>query len=240
MPRIKINRKTLKQNDLEIALLRLREYIRTNPLKIIIPIGIAIIIIIFGVATVRYFQRQSSTASLQLLQTQLEFQNALAATDRSAQIVGLNRSLESFQRLSEDYSFIHVGKIAQAYIGNCYYHLGRYEDAIQAYQLVLSRRIPKLLAASVQMSIGYSYLNKGEFQSALNTFEKVITNYPDSHLVPAANLQMAICYERLDNIPKAKEIYEKLVKTYPNTTWEEEAEARLTALTGIEIISPAG
>ena len=40
MPKVKIDKKALKQNDLEIAIQQFLDYVKTNPKKVYIPIGI--------------------------------------------------------------------------------------------------------------------------------------------------------------------------------------------------------
>ncbi len=45
-----------------------------------------------------------------------------------------------------------------------------------------------------------------------------------------AKLQIGNCYEKTNDLAKAKETYETIVKTYADTSWQKEAEARLSAV----------
>jgi TolA-binding protein len=76
-------------------------------------------------------------------------------------------------------------------------------------------------------------MNKKDYKSSQSEFEKVITRYPESHLVPMAKMEMAVAYENSNDFAKAKEIYEGIIKVYPDSTWNQEAQARLIALSGM-------
>ena len=232
MPKVKIDKKALKQNDIEIALMDIRDYIKEKPKQVLLPIGIIIAIAVIVFATTRYFTQQNQTAEMQIMNAQNQYRNALASADKSSQIVGLQQALKSFQNIAKDNSMTKVGKNAGVYIGDCYFHLGQFDDAIKSYRDAISRGAPKITAAWAQMSIGYSYLNKSDYKSALAEFDKVPVNYPDSFLVPLAKLEVGNCYEKQNDLAKAKETYDRVVKTYPDSTFKTEAAARLSALGG--------
>jgi tetratricopeptide (TPR) repeat protein len=230
MPKVKIDKKALKENELETALIQFRDFVTQNPKKIIIPLGIVILAVAITIVSINYFKSQSQQAQLDLLRNQLQYKSALTTADKSQQIVGLNRSLDGFKKMAKENSFSSPGKIAGVYVGDCYYHLNRYDEAIKAYQEAISKGAPKLPAAWAQMSIGYCYLSKSDYKSALPEFEKVTKSYPESFLVPSAKLQMGLCYEKQNDKVKAREIYQSVIKTYPDSTLKNEAEARLAAL----------
>ena len=230
MPQVKIDRKSLKKNELELALIQIRDYVQENPKKVLIPLVAIVLVAVIAVVSIKYFHDQSQKAQLDLIQNQLQYKSALMNNNKSQQILALNHCLDGFKKLAENNPYTAPGKIAGVYVGDCYYHLGQYDDAIKAYQHAIKNGAPKLTAAWAQMSIGYSYLTRSNFTTALVEFEKVTKSYPESFLVPSAKLQIGLCYEKQNNKAKAKEIYESLIKTYPDSTLKSEAEARLAAL----------
>lgn len=232
MPKIKIDKKALKQNEVEIFVLKLRDYITEDPKRIIIPVVTVVAVVVLGVFTTRYFKQQNTTAELRLFQAEIQYRNALGSPDKSNQIVGLQQALNSFKSVVSENSLTVYGKIAGVYMGDCYYHLGQYDEAIKAYKDAISHGPPKVTAALAQMSIGYAYLDKSDYKSALAAFQKVETDYPDSFLIPSVNFEIGNCYEKQNDLAKARETYERLMKTYPDSSWKSEAEARLSALTG--------
>ncbi len=240
MPRIKIDKKALKENEVEIFVLKLRDLFQQDPKKIIIPVVAVVAAVVLGVFTTRYFKQQNTTSELRLFQAELQYRSAMGSSDRSNQIVGLQKALTDFKNIVSENSLTVYGKIAGAYVGDCYYHLGQYDEAIKAYRDAISHGAPKITAALAQMSIGYAYLNKSDYKSAIAEFQKVETNYPDSFLLPSVKFEIGDCYEKQNDPAKAKDTYERLVKTYPDSTWKEEAEARLSILTGSVATTAAG
>jgi tetratricopeptide (TPR) repeat protein len=240
MPRVKIDKKALKENELESFILNAREYVTQNPKQIFIPLIVVIVLVVGTIVTTRYFNEQNKNAEGQLFQAQITYRTALNSTDKSSEIVGIQQSLTNFKRIASENSMTKMGKVAGVYIGDCYFHLGQYDDAIKYYREGISKNPPKLTAAWAQMSIGYGFARKSDYKSALVEFEKVTKDYPDSFLVPSAKLQMGYCYEKQNDLAKAKETYEFIVKTYKDSNWKGEAEARLAVLTGSVVPPTSG
>jgi len=99
-------------------------------------------------------------------------------------------ALEAFERLlamdmNNDYS-----DNAQYWIGECYYAMGRYREAILAFEKVFTFRYSNKNDYA-QFKIGQCYFMLGDKQRARQEFQVLLDNYPDSELVQRANEYLA-------------------------------------------------
>ncbi len=79
---------------------------------------------------------------------------------------------------------------AQYWIGECYYGLSNYRQALAEFQKVFL--YPKTNKAdAAQFKIGYCYLELGEKTRALAEFKKFISQYPQSENIEKAKKAMA-------------------------------------------------
>ncbi len=99
-------------------------------------------------------------------------------------------ALEAFEQLlamdmNNDYS-----DNAQYWIGECYYAMGRYREAIIAFEKVFTFRYSNKNDYA-QFKIGQCYFMLGDKQRARQEFQVLLDNYPDSELVQRANEYLA-------------------------------------------------
>lgn len=74
---------------------------------------------------------------------------------------------------------------AQYWIGECYYAMGRYREAIMAFEKVFTFKFSNKNDYA-QFKIGQCYYQLGDKQRARREFQELLDNYPDSELVPRA------------------------------------------------------
>ena len=99
------------------------------------------------------------------------------AMDKFSQFIRLNPSSD----LSDN---------AQYWIGECYYGLNNYRQALAEFQKVFL--YPKTNKAdAAQFKVGYCYLELGEKTRALAEFKKLVSQYPHSEYVEKAKKVMA-------------------------------------------------
>ncbi len=74
---------------------------------------------------------------------------------------------------------------AQYWIGECYYAMGKYNEAIMAFEKVLS--FPKSNKNDYALfKLGQCYVKLGNMESARREFQQLIDTYPESELAPRA------------------------------------------------------
>lgn len=147
----------------------------------------------------------------------------------------LNESLGEEERLKKAVQFYEQSVSAKAspsalfYLGNAYYKLGDYTNAINAFE----RFIGTFSGADTIIPLVYQKLaaayfataqNEKALQSlnALSSFNKGI--FRDTALVLEARH-----YESAGEQDKAMETYRKIIAEYPSSPWTVEANARVSA-----------
>ena len=117
-----------------------------------------------------------------------------------------------FEGIIENYGITKTAKLASAYAGLCYKHLGDYEKAID--------RLNKLNAADIMVSpaltgaIGDCYVELDQLQKALPYFERA--GQSDNNLLaPIYLMKAGRVYEALGKYDSARGVYEKIKKNYP-------------------------
>ena len=79
---------------------------------------------------------------------------------------------------------------AQYWIGECLYAMGRYREAIMAFEKVFTFRFSNKNDYA-QFKIGQCYYKLGDRERARQEFQQLIDNYPDSELVTRAREYLA-------------------------------------------------
>ncbi len=79
---------------------------------------------------------------------------------------------------------------AQYWIGECLYAMGRYREAIMAFEKVFTFRFSNKNDYA-QFKIGQCYYKLGDMARARQEFQQLIDNYPDSELVARAREYLA-------------------------------------------------
>ncbi len=94
-------------------------------------------------------------------------------------------AIQSFQELLNESMTHSLSDNAQYWIGESYWGLAQYQQAVVAFQKVFtfpqSNKDP-----DAQLKIGLCYLQLGDNERAREAFEKVINNYPTSEYVSVA------------------------------------------------------
>lgn len=104
---------------------------------------------------------------------------------------------------------------------------GRYEDAIQLYQVFLISYPESTFAPNAQYWMAEAYYVLKNFQSAVAQFQKVISAYPDSRKVADAHLKLGFAYYELKKWTKARAALEKVILDYSSSTAARLAQRRI-------------
>jgi|Deesub1362A_J573_1020465.scaffolds.fasta_scaffold01890_2 tetratricopeptide (TPR) repeat protein len=120
-----------------------------------------------------------------------------------------------------------VTPVALFYLGNCYYNLGKYKEAISEYERFIKRFMnERELLPIVYQKLAGAYLNSGNREMAFNTLEKLATIengvFKDTALILEARY-----YEGLGETEKANEKYRELVENFPDSVWFNEANSKV-------------
>lgn len=136
----------------------------------------------------------------------------------------LQRALDGFGEVVKQYGGTLNGAIAQYFAGNALAEMGRYEEALKAYDEVLKRHGgKKTLAGLVHTRKGYAYEALGRQEEAQRSFEAAeAAGGPGP-----ATLELARLFEREGKPDDAQRKYKELTEKLPATSLAMEARSKL-------------
>ncbi|MEJ2637433.1 MAG: tetratricopeptide repeat protein [Calditrichia bacterium] len=100
------------------------------------------------------------------------------------------QALSVFEQLLAEDTNNDYSDNAQYWMGECYYAMGRYHEAIMAFEKVFTFRYSNKNDYA-QFKIGQSYFMLGDKQRARQEFQQLLDNYPKSPLIPRAKEYLA-------------------------------------------------
>src|SRR5699024_6789629 len=106
-------------------------------------------------------------------------------------------------------------------IGDAYYALGSYDQAMDMYQKVLGADPGGDYAL---FQIANSYYRSDRTYDAVTTFRRFLRTYPDSRLSQQAQYNIAYIYLNTGNYSQAVEEFKTVISKYPGTSWAARAQ----------------
>ncbi|KAB2833276.1 MAG: tetratricopeptide repeat protein [Candidatus Brocadia sp.] len=141
----------------------------------------------------------------------------------------LNATAEAFKYMRDNLSSSSATPWVVFQLGNVYYRLKNYDEAIRTYSDFLSSYSGHSLTPIVKQSLGYAYEEKGLFPEAVKQFEDISANVRN-FLVAQGNWDAGRCYEKLSQTNNAIRSYTKTIEVYPNSNWATMAQYRLSVI----------
>ena len=153
-------------------------------------------------------------------------QQGKAEKDKTA---ALNTTAEAFKYMRDNLSSSSATPWVVFQLGNVYYRLKNYDEAIRVYSDFLSRYSGHSLTPIVKQSLGYAYEEKGLLPEAVKQFEDISANSLN-FLVAQGNWDAGRCYEKLGQTGDAIRSYTKTIELSPNSNWATMAQYRLSVI----------
>ena len=117
-----------------------------------------------------------------------------------------------FDYISSNYSGTKAGKLANYYLGICYYQKGEFETAINYLKdASLSDEIVSSVALG---TIGDAYVELGDYQKALGYFADAANNSDNDYSAPLYLKKKAILHENLGEWAQANKAYLEIKNNY--------------------------
>ena len=124
-------------------------------------------------------------------------------------------AIAEFQRFLNQYrdvnEFVPYRTDAQLRLGDSYYALKRYPEAIRAY----SRLGGDEGDDYALYQIGQAYYNAGEPFEAITTFRRLLSGFPESDWVEEAQYNLGFLYFQNENYDQAISTYQQLIRDFP-------------------------
>ncbi|MBI5676011.1 MAG: tetratricopeptide repeat protein [Nitrospirae bacterium] len=116
---------------------------------------------------------------------------------------------------------------ARFYLGNCYYNLGDFDNAIKEYTVFIDNfRSQKEILPVVYQKLASAYLKKNNNAKAIETLDK-LAQLNNGIFKDTALALEARHYETAGDSGKAMEKYKELVKLFPSSSWSAEAKSKI-------------
>ena len=170
----------------------------------------------------------------------------------AALVPARDKAIEIFQAIVDDGPFSEYGQLAQYKLGLSHAALGNYEEAVSAFEQVITRYPDSPLVDDARFQIAQASL-KGTFRPgydqsptdlAMRELQAFLQEYPESELSSEATqrlkelqerraaheYQVAQFYERRHRPESARVYYETIVQTYPQSALAATAAARIEVL----------
>ena len=172
---------------------------------------LALVVIISGV---RFFSIRAENKAAAMLDQSLTEYNRLKAEKTPAAVYGAVSS--GFQNILQKYGDKHSGKIARLLYANICYDAGKYQQAIDLYNISLKdfEKQPGI-HSQILSSLGYAYEEQQEYSKAISYFEKISTA-PGQILRDEALFHLGRLYNKLGQPQKSKEAYQKIISDHPD------------------------
>ena len=224
-PKKKITRKEMKEDTLITSYVRATTFFEENKKRINIVLTVVIVL-----AAAIYFYTKNRAADNEKAATELA--KVFSLYDNGQYQIAIDgvreRNIGGLKSIVDEYGSTHAGNLAKLYLGNAYFSLGKYADALKQYEDFSADG--QLMVVSRYSALGASYEALGDHKEAANYFEKAATKYSND-LNAAENLNNAARnYAAAGQKEQAMELYKKLKKNYPTSTFGREADRYIAQL----------
>jgi len=224
-PKKKISRKELKEDALVTWYVRLRTLYDTN--RRIISIGITVVVLaIAGVLVYLKNRADHNEAAITALGAIFEMYDA---GQYQTAVDGVpERNIKGLRAIVDDYGNSPTGDLARLYLANALYQLGRYDEALKAYDDFSPSG--ELLSVARLSGLGACEEAKGDDRKAAAHFEKAATQYPSDVNAAEYLNDAARDYGLAGEKEKAIELYRRIKKNYPTSAFARDADRFITQL----------
>ena len=138
------------------------------------------------------------------------------------------KNIAGLKSIVDDYGSTTAGNLARLYLGDCYLHLGKYDEALQAYESFSPTE--DFLAVSKLAGIAVCFEAKGMHKDAAEYFEKAATSHKSDPQAAENMNNAARNYAQAGEKVKALDLYKKLKKDFPATSFGREADRFIAEL----------
>jgi predicted negative regulator of RcsB-dependent stress response len=211
------------ETEVKDRLLNLKETFKQRQKYILryIILGLSIIIAISGYLFYDYTSRKKASAlAYEAYKSYFNIYQK-QTTNRTEQ---LTKALELFKKSYNT----KKSPVVLLYIVNCYYELGRYDEALKTLTDFINRysKEDKLIPLAYK-KMSNIYLKKGDIKGAMKSLE-MLYNVKGEIYKDFALIEYARLLEKEGRIEEAKKKYKELTEKFPHSPFRSEAETKLS------------
>ena len=219
----KITKKRIKEDKLISTTAKISIFINEHWKEI--AGAIAVIVVIIG-GLILYHGHTTSRnerAARSLREAKILFAEAEAALDSEGKIESTIQKYEKARAKFNEVSLSgHSYTIGEAlfYSAKTSYQLGKYDEAISAFQKVIDKYPKSMFAFYARKGVGQCYEQLGgneNLRKAIQQYSQLST-YPETYITLKAVLDKGRCYEKLDELNQATTAYQVIVDKFKHKT----------------------
>lgn len=218
----KITRKEIKEDTLVTFYYKAVSYYNQYQRQIMIGI-IAVAVIIGGVYLMNYYNNiDNDEANVKLARVMKlydagQFKEAIDG-NQTANITGL-------KKIVDDYGSTKNGETAKIYLANSYYNLGKFDEALKAYDDYDGDN--DLLKATALAGMAACYEAKNEIEKSIEYYLKASSVSSETVLNPQYMLYAGINYIKLGKNEDAKELFKTIKRDYQKSPFSRDVDKYL-------------
>jgi tetratricopeptide (TPR) repeat protein len=222
----KISKRELKHDPLLESMGKVTSFYEDNKKFIQYALGALVVLVVGGYAYVQNQATRNNDASTKLatvypLYDKDQYQLAIDGVPE--------RKVTGLKSIVDEYGGTTSGNLARFYLANCYFNLGKYDEAVSHFEDFSASQ--QYLVISRLTGLAACYEAKGEYEKAAESFEKAVAKYPKD-VDAAANLNNAAANFMLaGNKDRAVELFKKLKKEFPTSPFARDADRHIQRLT---------
>jgi tetratricopeptide (TPR) repeat protein len=187
----------------------LLDYVRTRGLNLLLPVGIAVVVVL-GVFLYRH-------------QTQSKL-------NRAAHLLNSVRTVNDLQDIINKYPKTPSAQLAMLMLAKAYYDSGNYGLADSTYAQFEAKYPAHSMALTAKLGRVHVLEAVGQTEQALAAFTDFAKQHAAHYLAPLALFGKARCLEQLGRAGEARAIYEDFIAVNPESAWVPEAESAIANL----------
>lgn len=171
---------------------------------------VAVIIIVAGIVMYKnlYAEPREEKAQAALFKGQEYFE----ADAYEQALNGDSIGFVGFAKIADEYSGTKAGNLAKAYMGICYAHLGKYEEAVKALDSFSGK--DQMVAPAMKGAIGNCYAQLGQLDKAAPMLVKAADEADNNSLSPIYLVQAGEIYVKQGKYDDAIKAYTKIKDKY--------------------------
>lgn len=189
------------------------KFIETYKNHIMIGIG-AIVFIIVAVLGIRQYYLLPKEVEAQ--EAIFPGENYLANRQWDLALNGDSVTYIGFLGVIDDYGFTKTGKLAKAYAGICYYHLGQYDEALEylgSYSVD-----DKIISPVVTGLTGDCHVNTNNVEKGVKYFREAASKAGNQYISPVYLKKAGLAYESLSDFKNAVAVYNTIKDKYAGSS----------------------
>jgi tetratricopeptide (TPR) repeat protein len=215
--RKKITKRQLKQPDEFLTFTDQAFHFVVHHGRRFLTAGAVLLVIVLSIVLFRLWEGKREGEANEKLTLAVETMEAVTSPSQEGTPAKYEGALEKLDELIKAFPRTYAGKLALLYKGSVLLKLGRFDEAIQAFQGFLSKmgkeKTYSLLALD---GLGFAYEGKKEYEKAIEIYKQIIA-VDEKFDSGEAYLKMGQCYEKLGKNKEALDSYQSFLKAAPNS-----------------------